>query len=172
MKFFKVFVLLILLGSDYGLEPASLEAFSIQAYGCDGRANLLFAPERPFLLCPPHFIGWTVLLNLGLWMIMILFSDGSQPKGTCTSLKIFVKYPSGKETPCTIEYSDTVLGKTLFEKVEELSGIPLDMQMLSYKMHLVRPHIPLRQYGLQDGCSINLSVKGLGGGGEIDAGMC
>ena len=25
----------------------------------------------------------------------------------------------------------------LFEKVEKLSGIPLDMQMLSYKMHLI-----------------------------------
>ena len=77
-------------------------------------------------------------------------SDGSQSKGACTSLKIFVKYPSGKETPCTVEYSNTVLGKTLFEKVEKLSGIPIDMQMLSYKMHLIRPDILLQQ--LLDEC--------------------
>ena len=64
MKFFKVFVLLILLGNDYGLEP---ETFSMQAYGCDGRGNLLFLEKLClFLLCPPHFIGWTVLLNFGL----------------------------------------------------------------------------------------------------------
>lgn len=73
------------------------------------------------------------------------------------SLKIFVKYPSGKETPCTIEYSDM------------LSGIPLDMQMLSYLIH---PDITLWQYGLQDGCCINLSVQGLVGGAETDACMC
>ena len=58
MKFFKVFVLPILLGSDCSLEPASLEALSIQAYECVG--SLLFTPECLF---PPHYIGWTVLLK-------------------------------------------------------------------------------------------------------------
>ena len=47
MKVIKVFFLFILLGGDYGLELASLEAFPTQAYEVDGRANLLFAPVSP-----------------------------------------------------------------------------------------------------------------------------
>ena len=47
MKFFRVFFLLLLLGGDYGLEPASLGAFPTQTRGCDGRANILFAAAGP-----------------------------------------------------------------------------------------------------------------------------
>lgn len=61
MKIFRAFIFFVLLGGDYRLEPASLEAFP-QAYGCDGRANLLFAPAYPVLLRQPRFIGGTVLL--------------------------------------------------------------------------------------------------------------
>ena len=50
MKLFRVFFVFLLLGGDYGLDPASLEAFPQQHYGCDGRANLLCAPIEPFLL--------------------------------------------------------------------------------------------------------------------------
>ena len=39
MKLLKVFFLFNLLGGDYGLELASLEAFPTQAYGVDGRAK-------------------------------------------------------------------------------------------------------------------------------------
>ena len=39
MKLFKVFFVFLLLGGDYRLEPASLEAFPQQPYGCDGRAT-------------------------------------------------------------------------------------------------------------------------------------
>lgn len=46
--FLKVFLVLLLLGGDRGLVPASLEAFP-QVLGCDGRANILFAPRFPAL---------------------------------------------------------------------------------------------------------------------------
>ena len=43
--------------------------------------------------------------------------------------------------------------------------------MLFYKTHLLNPVTPLRVYCLEDGCSIDLSVKfkGVGGGGETDS---
>ena len=69
MKLFKVFFLFILLGGDYGLELASLEAFPTQAYGVDGRANLLFAPTTPFLLCRPCFTGGTAFLVVAAFLL-------------------------------------------------------------------------------------------------------
>ena len=62
MKLFKVLFVFLLLGGDYGLEPASLQAFPQQPYGCDGRVNLLCAPMEPFLLRRPHFSGGVTLL--------------------------------------------------------------------------------------------------------------
>ena len=53
--------LFLLLEGDYGLELASLEAFPTQALGCDGRANILFAPTIPFLLHCPLVLGGTIL---------------------------------------------------------------------------------------------------------------
>ena len=64
MKLFKVFFVFLLLGGDYRLEPASLEAFPQQPYGSDGRANLLFAPIEPFLLRRLPFTGGITLLVL------------------------------------------------------------------------------------------------------------
>lgn len=45
------------------------------------------------------------------------------------------------------------------------------MQMLLYKMHLIRPDENLQRYGLENGCCVDLSVKGVGGGGDTDTGM-
>ena len=69
MKVIKVFFLFILLGGDYGLELASLEAFPTQAYRVDGRANLLFAPVSPFLLSRPCFTGGTVFLAVTVFLL-------------------------------------------------------------------------------------------------------
>ena len=49
MNVLKVFFLILLLGGNYGLVPASLEAFPQATVGCDGRANLLFAPTERIL---------------------------------------------------------------------------------------------------------------------------
>ena len=62
MKIFRALIFFVLLGGDYRLEPASLEAFP-HAYGCDGRANLLFAPANPVLLCQPRFTGGAVICD-------------------------------------------------------------------------------------------------------------
>jgi hypothetical protein len=48
--FFKVLFLILLLGGDRGLVPAPLGAFPQATVGCDGRANMLFAPGSPPLL--------------------------------------------------------------------------------------------------------------------------
>ena len=61
----------LLLGGDYRLKPVSLETFP-QAYGCDGRANLLFAPIQPVLLQQPHFTGGTALLVVILFFLLEL----------------------------------------------------------------------------------------------------
>ena len=68
MKYFKALFLFLLLGGDYGLELASLEAFPTQALGCDGRANILFAPTSPFLLRCPLFLGETILITVTVFL--------------------------------------------------------------------------------------------------------
>ena len=75
MKFFKVLFLFLLFGGDHGLELASLEAFPVQAVGCDGRANVLFAPICPFLLCCPHFIGGTALLTVVIFLSILVVNS-------------------------------------------------------------------------------------------------
>ena len=72
MKLFKALFFFLLLGGDYGLELASLEAFPTQVLGCDGRANILFAPTCPFLLCRPRFIGGTALLTVIAFLSLLL----------------------------------------------------------------------------------------------------
>ena len=44
IRFLKFLALFLLLAGDFNLKPASLEA-NIPAVACDGRANILFAPE-------------------------------------------------------------------------------------------------------------------------------
>lgn len=58
MRLIKVFFLFILLGGDYGLEPASLEA---QVYGVNGTS--------PFLLCRTCFSGGTVFLIVTVFVL-------------------------------------------------------------------------------------------------------
>lgn len=43
--------------------------------------------------------------------------------------------------------------------------------MLSYKMNLIQPDIPLQRYRMEDGCCIDLVIKGVGGGNGSDAGI-
>ena len=102
-------------------------------------------------------------------MLLALLSD-THPQGSeIYSLKFCLKCPSGETIPFVFEYSDELLSKMLFSKVEQVTGIPQDLQMLSYKSHLINPDTPLREYRLEDNSSINLSVKGVGGGGENDS---
>ena len=76
-----------------------------------------------------------------------------------------------RENSFCLDYTDELLSRALFCKVEQTTGIPHDLQMLFYKTHLLNPVTPLRVYCLEDGCSIDLSVKfkGVGGGGETDS---
>ena len=80
MKLFRVFFVFILLGGDYGFEPASLEAFPQQLYGRS------FTPVQPFLLCHPHFSGWVTLLIF----VGALLLRGALGKGL-RSLTAFLK---------------------------------------------------------------------------------
>lgn len=85
-----------------------------------------------------------------------------------SSLQITIKCLSGANIPLTIE-SDAI-GKTLFDEVENRTSVPSEMQMLSYKIHLLSPDISLKNSGVVNGCCIDLSVKGVGGGGDTDTG--
>ena len=85
-------------------------------------------------------------------------------------MTVTVKCPSGEAVSCIMESAE-VLGMDLFEKVEEVTGVPIDMQLLSYGTHLIHPNKKLVDYGLQDNCCIHLSVKGVGGTGDSDTGV-
>ena len=74
MNVLKVFFLILLLGGNYGLVPASLEAFPQATVGCDGRANLLFAPTCPSLLLQREYSGISSVL-VGLVLEVRLIRD-------------------------------------------------------------------------------------------------
>ena len=57
----------------------------------------------------------------------------------------------------------------LFVRVEQLWCIPPELQMLSLGGHLLQPQTHLQSYQIENGTCIDLSVKGLGGGGESDS---
>ena len=59
--------------------------------------------------------------------------------------------------------------KVLFKAVERVAGIPSNKQMLFYKKEAINPNSSLR---IDNGSFIDLIVKGCGGGGETDAGVC
>ena len=105
---------------------------------------------------------------------MLLSSENEIPDltsdSTPESLTIMVKCPSGEAVSCNIESTES-LGKDLFEKVEEMTGVPTNMQLLSYRAQLIRPNIKLQDYCLKDGCCVHLSVKGIGGNGNSDTGI-
>ena len=82
------------------------------------------------------------------------------------SLEITVKCPSGSSIPLSVE--SNAVGKVLFES---LTGVPANKQMLYYKMRLLRPDISLQHYDLENGCCIDLSVKGVGVGGDSGTGI-
>ena len=58
---------------------------------------------------------------------------------------------------------------SLFKAVEQVTGIPSEKQMLLYKKRAIDPNGSLT---LDKDSSIDLIVKGCGGGGETDAGEC
>ena len=95
--------------------------------------------------------------------------QGSDRDSELHCLHLTVKCLSGEKIPFVLDYTDELLSRALFCKVEQITGIPQDLQMLFYKTHLLNPVTPLRVYCLEDGCSIDLSVKGVGGGGETDS---
>ena len=81
-----------------------------------------------------------------------------------------LKCPSNELLSLFINYNDSVLTKTIFEKVEEATSVPVDQQMLLTRGQHLRPDTLLKDYHLDQGCYIHLSVKGRGGGGESDSG--
>ena len=113
---------------------------------------------------------------LGLWTLLTLLSDEGLPckEGCHSSLTVNVKCPSGKIVSCSLEYSSKtmVLSRVLFEEVAKQTGVPIKLQMLPHRMNPIQPDIPLQKYRLQDGCCIELVIKGVGGGNgdETDTG--
>ena len=94
MKLFKVFLLFLLLGGDYQLKPVSLEAFP-QACGCDGRANVLFAPTHTVLLHQPHFTGGTALLVVVVFLLWELIRRSTDLKKSVPAILLDMLLRSG-----------------------------------------------------------------------------
>ena len=94
MKLFKVFLLFLLLGGDYRLKSVSLEAFP-QACGCDGRANLLFAPTHPVLLHQPHITGGTALLLVVVFLLWELIRRSTDLKKPVPAILLDMLLRSG-----------------------------------------------------------------------------
>lgn len=69
-----------------------------------------------------------------------------------------------------ITISDQSLCSELFSRIQDTWGIPQEHQMLSFGGSLLQPSQPLKYYNIQDGSSIQLSVKGYGGGEDSDDG--
>jgi hypothetical protein len=110
-----------------------------------------------------------------MWTLLTLLSDEGLPyKEEChPSLKVNVKCPSGKIIPCSLEYSSKtkVRSRALYEQVAKQTGVAIELQILSYKMNQIQPDIPLQRYRLEDGCCIDLIIKGVGGGNGSDTGI-
>lgn len=81
-----------------------------------------------------------------------------------------LKCPSDKLLSLYINYNDCVLTKTIFDKVEEVTSIPVEEQLLLTGGQHLRPDVALKDYHLNQGCYIHLSVKGRGGAGEMESG--
>lgn len=92
-------------------------------------------------------------------------SPSTNPDGHSV-VHVNLKCPSGVMQPITLKYSCNVLSVVLFKEVEKITGVPTSLQMLTYGMHFLQPDVPLNHYQLQDGCIINLSVRGVGGAGS------
>ena len=110
---------------------------------------------------------------LGVWtLIRQPVSDESAPVSTNTDgqslVHINLKCPSGVMLPITLvcNHPGSVLSRVLFQEIEKSTGIPPSLQMLTFGRHFLRPDAPLKCYQLQDGCVINLSVRGVGGSGS------
>ena len=95
----------LLLGGDYGLDPASLEAFPQQHYGCDGRANLLCAPIEPFLLRRLPTGGITLLVNPRRACAARVTVVGSVCVCVCVSVKSHLTYGASVRPENAVTYS-------------------------------------------------------------------
>ena len=112
---------------------------------------------------------------LGMWTLLFLLSNDGLPYQDeyHPSLNFNVKCPSGKIIPCSLEYSrkTRVRSRSLYEQVAKQTGVAIELLILSYKMNLIQPNVPLRRYKLEDGCCIDLIIKGVGGGNGSDTGI-
>ena len=82
-----------------------------------------------------------------------------------------IKGPGGRTKHLKMMIGTQTLCSELVVRVEQLWGIPPELQMLSLGGHLLQPQTHLQSYHIENGTCIDLSVtvKGLGGGGESDS---
>ncbi len=141
MYFLKIIVVSLLITLDCDIQPAFFKANPIHKYGCDRRANLLFASSCSFVSVP----GW-----------MVLMFRVRNPRQRCTflnqrnkrnlisrSIKLNVQLTSGK-TILVAAIKKHELGRSLYIKIEEVTGLSRLIQMLFYRGSLVQPHVALQ----------------------------
>ena len=82
-------------------------------------------------------------------------------------LHFIVNYQSNKVMSLSAcYYDDETLTKVIFDEIQRVTGVPVNQQILGAGGRCLRPDVKLKEYNLQNGCTVNLSVTGLGGGGD------
>ena len=85
-------------------------------------------------------------------------------------LQMLVTLSCGKKACLRLEYDHTTTCQPLFMKLEKVTKVPARLLtvIISYGGKMLQPTTRLKT--IKDFSSINISVKGIGGGGS-DAGM-
>ena len=108
----------------------------------------------------------TKMAILHLWMII---SHVSLMRSAAThTYNITINCSSGVSYLTNL-HSSNIPAREIFKAVEQVTKIPSNKQMLFYKKKAIDVNSSLK---LDNGSSIDVLVKGCGGGGETDAGAC
>ena len=83
-------------------------------------------------------------------------------------VNLIIKGPGGRVKHLNMEISEKTCSK-VFSSIQRLWVIPSSNQMLSLGGQLLQPQTPLKNYHIENGTCIQLSIKGLGGGKDKDS---
>ena len=99
----------------------------------------------------------------------ILWRHQNNTKPTKDQYHYFVIKCPSKCFSFTLKLNKRSLCEEIFAEIENLSGIPKTLQILSYRKYLLDTHIPAYKYSFtMDENNIDLSVSRLGGGPTDD----
>jgi hypothetical protein len=93
-------------------------------------------------------------------------------KRKISTLHFFLNF-RGKVMSLSMKFSTNDFTRTLYQKVEAVTGIPVEHLMLFSGKSFLRPDVKLKEFHLLNGCHLHLTVRGIGGGlSDSESGMC